>query len=115
MAQTADDLGNSFRYKDGVGTNDNDVVIQSGDVSRFDEFTLISTAGALDVFASLDGDNYATAALSLIDCGATTSDPVIVTAANRIYQFFGTFAKIRVLQNGASAVADATLMCRRHT
>lgn len=113
MAQTADEMGNAFRYKSGVGTNDNDVVIQTGDISAYDEFLLQSTAGAMDVLVSLDGTNYATAPLSITDLGATTSDPVVVTAANRTYGFRGTFALMRVLQNGATGVANACLICRR--
>lgn len=93
----------------GTGTNDNDVVIQTNEVQRYDTFMLQSTAGAMDVFVSIDGTNYATAALSLIDLGATTQDPVVVTAANRTYAFRGKFKKIRVLQNGATAVANAAL------
>ncbi len=108
--QTNLDLGNCFRIT-GSSTSDNDVLIQTGDVSRYDSFTLLSTGGAMDVFVSLDGTNYATAALSLQDFGATTNDPVLVTVAGRLYQFRGKFAKIRVLQNGATAVTAATLNC----
>lgn len=110
---TPDHMGNCLRYKDGVGANDNDVVIQTGDVSSYNEFVLQATDGAVDVFVSLDGANYSTAPLSLIDLGATTSDPVLVTAADRTYAFFGRFALIRVLQNGVTAVAGCTLMCAR--
>lgn len=111
-AQVRDVIGNDAeRYKSATGTNDNDVVIQSEDVSKWDTFQLMSTAGAMDVFVSLDGTNYATAAMSLQDMGATTSDPVVVTAANRLYGFRGKYAKVKVLQNGATGVADACLMC----
>lgn len=99
------------RFKTASGTNDNDVVIQTDDVTAFNTFLLQSTGGAMDVFVSLDGTNYSTAALSLTDLGATTSDPVVVTAANRTYGFRGSFAAIRVLQNGAGAVANACLTC----
>jgi hypothetical protein len=96
--------------KTGTGTNDNDVVINFNDiVDGADTFLLMSTAGAMDVFPSLDGTNFATAALSLTDMGATTSDPVVVTAANRIYGFRGNYKALRVLQNGATAVANAVL------
>jgi len=115
MAQTSNDIGNLLQIHSGVGVSDNDIVIQSSEVSRYDEFLLQSTAGAMDVFVSLDGTNYSTAALSLIDLGATTTAPVIVTAAGRTYGFFGAFMRIRVLQNGATAVAGATLMCRPAT
>lgn len=110
---TPDPMGNAFRYKNGSGVSDNDVVVQSGDVSANDTFLLMSTAGAMDVFVSLDGTNYAASALSLIDKGASTSDPVVVTAAGRVYGFKGTYALIKVMQNGATAVANACLICSR--
>lgn len=91
-----------------TGVSDNDVLITTGDMTPYRVFTLMSTAGAVDVFASLDGTNYNTAPLSLTDLGATTNDPVLVTAANRMYGFFGAYKYIKVLQNGATA-ATATL------
>jgi hypothetical protein len=93
----------------GTGTNDNDVVIQTNSVDQFDAFCLFSTAGAMDVFVSLDGTNYATEALSLQDFGAVDNNPVVVTAASRIYCFVGKFKTLRVLQNGATAVTAATM------
>jgi hypothetical protein len=117
MALTAavpDHMGNALRYKDGLGASDNDLIVQTGDVSAYDEFMLMhTTAGALDVFPSLDGTNYATAPLSLIDLGAATSDPVLVTSASRIFAFYGTYAAIRVLQNGAGVPANVCLICSR--
>lgn len=96
--------------KTGTGTNDNDIVISFVDVvDSANTFFLSSTAGAMDVFTSLDGTNYNTAAQSLIDMGATTQDPVLVTVANRSYAFRGLFKGIRVLQNGATAVTAAVL------
>lgn len=96
--------------KTGSGTNDNDVVIDATDLmDGADTFFLMSTAGAMDVFVSLDGTNYTTAALSLTDMGATTTTPVVVTAANRMYGFRGKFKAVRVLQNGATAVENAVL------
>ncbi len=106
---TVDEVGNMTRYSGGVGVSDTDVVVQTGDVSRFDEFVLMSTAGAMQVFPTLDGVNYAVAPLSLIDMGAVTTAPVTITAANRLYGFFGTFAKVRVQQSGGAAVAAACL------
>lgn len=104
--------GHSVLYT-GTGTNDNDVIFTTGDVSAFNEFTLMSTAGAMDVLVSVDGTNFTTAPLSLADLGATTTAPVLVTAANRAYAFAGTFAKIRVLQNGATAVTAGVLRCAK--
>jgi hypothetical protein len=102
---------NVMHYKDGTGASDNDVIVQTGDVSRYNVFMLSSTAGALDVFVSLNGTDYTTAALSLTDLGATTSDPVVVTAANRMYGFMGSFAKIQVMQNGATPATKVNLRC----
>lgn len=104
--------GTTF-YIDGDGTNDNDIVIEFiQGVEAFNTFLLHSTAGAMDVFVCIDdGTNYTTAAVSLADLGANTTDPVLVTAAGRLYGFKGKFKKIKVLQNGATAVANASLRC----
>lgn len=93
--------------KTGTGTNNDDIVIAMNDVSNFDTFMLMSTAGAMDVWVSLDGSHYV-GPVSLADFGAVTSDPVIVTAANRLYGFRGKFRSIRVMQNGAAAVVGAS-------
>jgi hypothetical protein len=95
-----------------TSTEDNEVVIQTDDVSQFDTFMLMSVTGTVDVYPSIDGTNYATAALSLQDMGATTSDPVVVTAAARVYGFRGKFRKLRVLEAGATDVA-VSLLCSR--
>jgi hypothetical protein len=108
-----DQISNILRFSGGVGVNANDVVVQTNDVSKYDTFELISTAGAMQVLATLDGTNYTTAPISLTDMGATTSDPVIVTAANRIYRFRGAFSVLKVTQNGATAVTGATLVCQK--
>lgn len=106
------DQGHFAQY-DGSGSADNDVIIQTGDITRFDTFMLMSSAGTVDVYVSLDGTNYATAALSLQDMGATVTDPVVVSAANRVYAFRGKFRKIRVLVAGATNPTTATLMASR--
>jgi hypothetical protein len=104
-----EDLGTHVRYY-GTGAADNDVLFTSGDMSRYDACTIMSTDGAVDVFISLDGTNYATSALSLQDLGATSTDPVLVTAADRVYGFVVKARRIRVLQNGATA-ASASMLC----
>jgi hypothetical protein len=101
--------GNALLYSN-TSTADNDVPITTGDISQYDTFMVHSSAGAVDAFGSLDGTTYATAPLSLQDMGAVTTDPVIVTAAGRIYGFRGKFRKIRVLQNGATG-ATVQLLC----
>lgn len=111
MVQTVEYIGNVVQYNGVAGVSDNDVLVTTGDVSRYNSFMLISTAGAMDVFVSVDGTNYATAALSLQDMGATTTNPVLVTVANRAYGFRGLFRKIKVLQNGVTGVTAPTLLC----
>ena len=108
-ARAAVEVSSNHTKYTGSGANDNDVTIQTDSVDQFDAFCLMSTTGALDVFVSLDGTNYATAAMSLQDFGATNTDPVLVTAANRVYCFVGKYKKLRVLQNGAVATANVTL------
>jgi hypothetical protein len=99
-------------YAAGLGENDNDVIVQADDVSGFREFELHSTAGACDVFVSLDGTTYSTAALSMFDLGsASFATAVVVTAANRVYKFTGCFQSVRVLQNGATPPTAVTLLC----
>lgn len=105
-------FGNVAGYVQGTGTNANDVNIQTGDVSAYDNYTLMSDAGAVQVLVTLDGTNYSTAPLSLEDLGATTSTPVLLTAALRVYRFRGNFYKIRVTQSGATA-SSATLFCAK--
>ena len=96
--------------KTGTGTNDNDTVIEIDQgLEFFDTFMLTSSAGAMDVFVDLDGEGYESSALSLADLGATTTDPVIVTAAGRVYGFRGKFEKVKVLQNGVTGVVGAKL------
>jgi len=99
-------------YSGGLGVNDNDVVVQADDVSMFRRFFLMTSAGAADLTVSLDGTNYSTAPLSMNDLGSTSfATAVIVTVANRVYSFSGCFQSVRVLQNGATAIADVTLIC----
>jgi hypothetical protein len=101
--------GNFTSYS-GSCANGSEVLVTTGDISQYTAFTIVSSTGAVNVYVSLDGTNYTTAAVSLQDFGATTSDPVTVTAAARLYQFVGKFRKVKVVQNGATASA-AILIC----
>lgn len=100
--------GPYMRYS-GTGGSDNSVLFVA-EVSQYDACTIMSTTGAVDVFASLDGTNYATSALALQDMGATSTNPVLVTAAGRVYGFVVKARNIRVQQNGATAAA-ASMNC----
>lgn len=103
--QVVESLGTHIRYS-GSCANDNEVLITTGDMSQYEACSLVSTTGAVDVLISLDGTNYTTAAESLIDLGATDTAPVVVTAALRHYAFpLVGVARVRILQNGATAAA----------
>lgn len=112
-------FGNGTLFKGGTGTNASDPIFtrtnftggETGDISEYDSFMLMSTTGAMAAYGSLDGANFATAPLSLTDMGAADATPVLVTAANRIYGFRGKFLAIKVLQSGATAVANGAVMC----
>lgn len=96
--------------KTGSGTNDGDIVIQLDNIESFDTYMLQSTAGSMEVFVSLDGTNYSTAPLSLLDLGANTAITLALsTTANRTFAFRGKYKSIRVQQNGATAVEDAAV------
>jgi hypothetical protein len=105
--------GESQRVIGVAGVNDNDIVIEIENVERYEEFSLMSTGGAMDVFPSLDGTNFATAPLSLADLGAVVTDPVLATVANRIYRFRGIYKHLRIRQVGGTAVANPVLICSR--
>lgn len=95
----------------GTGANANDVLFTTPSVQHHELFTLMSTAGAVQVLASIDGINFATAPLALEDAGsATNSTYVLVTVAGRVYKFWGKFTRLRITQNGATA-SSATLIC----
>ena len=94
----------------GTGTNNDDVCIETNDVSRWDVFQLMNTDGACDVIVTLDDTNWSSV-ISLADLGGTSLDPVVVTVADRMYGFAGKFKRIRVLQNGGTPVTSVSLSC----
>ena len=93
----------------GSAANDDDLLFTATNSLRYDACMLMSTAGAVDVETTLDGTNWS-APMSLQDLGATSVDPVVVTAADRMYAVLGRYMGIRVRQNGATA-ASASLLC----
>lgn len=106
-----DEKGEYTRYTN-TSTLDDEEVIVTGDIGRHNTFEVMSVTGAVDVYASLDGTNYSSAPLSLVDQGATDLAPVLVTTAGRMYGFRGLYAKLKVLQNDATDVA-VSLRCGR--
>lgn len=93
-----------------AGVNDNDVVIETGDVSQFGRHILTNVAGAVDVDVSADGINFS-AAVALEDLKSTApATRVIVTVAAGMYLLLGNFKNIRVIQNGVTAATGAFLL-----
>ena len=115
MAQvgTPEGYGKRVLWNGIVTPDDNDITLETTDVSMYDMFQLTSSAGALDVFVSLDGIAFTTAPLSLVDQGATSTAPVLLTAPLRMYGFSGIYRAIRVRQNGATDTAGVQLLISR--
>jgi len=110
---TAKFLGEVLKIEGVDGTNDNDIIIETNDVGRYDTFMLSNTLGACDVEVN-DGSKWLTTApLSLEDEGSGSVNPVIVTTPLRQYKFIGNFHKIRVRQAGATACTNVILRCRQ--
>lgn len=111
LVGTPNHRGTTLQVVGIAGVNTNDIVIELDDVSRFNEFSLMSSAGAMDVDVSLDGTNFA-AAIALEDKHSVAPGTrVVTTAADLLYYFEGNYKAVRVRQNGATAVADAILVC----
>lgn len=91
----------------GSNTDDNSVLLTTGDLTNYNEHIIHSTAGAVDVEVTVDGTNWtssATAPIAMQDMTATASATfVTVTAAGKVYKLIGKFKKIRLVQNGATA------------
>ena len=87
-----------------AGTNDNDVIYTSPDVSSYNQHVIECTAGTVDIQVSVDGTNFNTlqAAALLMDATAVTTYSLTI-ASTKIGILSGKFRKIRVLQNGATA------------
>lgn len=85
-----------------AGTNDNDVVYLSGDVSDYDACIIECTAGTVDVDVSLDGTNWivGVAARSLKATAQTTF--VTSIASGDAIEVAGHYKLIRVLQAGVT-------------
>lgn len=110
LVGTPNHRGTTLTLNGIAGTGDDAIVAELDDLSRFNEFSLMSSNGAMDVDVSLDGINFA-AAIALEDKHSTTPGTrVLVTAADQVYYFEGNFKSVRVRQNGVTAVADAVLM-----
>jgi hypothetical protein len=107
------DAGERAVYIGNDGTNAADILVETGDISPMDMFTLMCTAGAFQVFVSLDGTNFTTDPLSLSDLGGTSTDPVLLGAPNRLFGFAGAYRAVRVEQINATACVNFSMFAKR--
>jgi hypothetical protein len=124
LATQHEPLAGTRVWRGGVGVNAADLVVDTttwGNVYGYDTFVVKTTAGAVDVFVSLNlnattntCEAFETAAHGMADLNAVDTEPVVVTAANRTYGFRGAFCGIRVYQNGATAATGVVLVAKRN-
>lgn len=96
-----------------AGTNTGDIVIDFDSAERWNSFTLQTTTGVVDVDVSAGLDVFKTV-IALEDLHSLTpATRVIVTTATKIFRFTGTFKRIRVRQEGATAAVGTVLICAR--
>ena len=86
-----------------VGTNDNDVVYTSSNVSHYNTHYVEATAGTVDVDVSIDGTNWIAAVVgrNVVTTGVFTQ--VNDAASGVCLEIKGVYRKIRVNQKGATA------------
>lgn len=91
------------------GVDDNDTVINTGDVSDFGKHYIIAAAGAVDVFVMIG--NSVGVKVALTDLLSTEpATKVIVTSPSIAYSFKGHFSSIVVQQNGATAATGVFML-----
>lgn len=98
-------------FKTGAAAADDAIVIElTSNAEQFDTWQLGSSAGAIDVYGSLDGTNYQSAPIALVDQGSVAPGTTVVeTTAGGNYLFKGRWKKIKLLQKGVTAVVGAVL------
>jgi hypothetical protein len=86
--------------------------IELDDISKFNEFALMCITGSMTVRVSLDGSNYTTSDLAWEDEQAANPNQTRVTTllAGGLYRHRGSIKSIRILQSGATGIANAVLM-----
>lgn len=86
--------------------------IEVDDLSKFNEFALMCVTGSLTVRVSLDGSNYTTSDLAWEDEQVANAAQTRVTTllAGVLYRHRGSLKSMRILQSGATGIANAVLM-----
>lgn len=106
----ADTSRNVEAWSGGASDNDNEVLLEI-DARGFEEFSFGSTAGAFDVFVSLDGATFLATAVGVVN--ANTGVIAALTTAGAPFTLNGTFHKLRFMQNNVTAVAGFSLIAKR--
>lgn len=93
-----------LEFTGAVGTNDNDTVYTSPDISMYDTHYIEGTAGTVDVQVSVDGTNFNTtpAVVQLHDATASATYSATI-ASGKLGILRGKYKAIKILQNGATA------------
>jgi hypothetical protein len=86
-----------------AGTNDNDVIYTSGDVSDYDVHYIECIAGTVSWDISFDGVNFVADAVGSSLKSLTSATWVVTIASGGAVRVPGAFKAIRVLQAGATA------------
>lgn len=98
-------LQTEFTWTGSIGTNDNDVVYTSRDVSDYNLHVIECTDGTVDIDISTDGTNFTSAVAVRNVKGANSTTFVVdaIAASVPVVELRGRFKTIRVLQKGATA------------
>lgn len=111
MAATPSGLEGSVRVYTTVGGGTpgaGAVIIETDNVSRYDTFVFLFSAGSFTVEGSIDGSTWSTA-LQLEDRGATTLTMVTTGVAGTKYAMRTKIPYLRVKQSGGTALVGKML------
>ena len=95
-----------------AGAGDDDVLYTSSDISEYNTHSIENESGvAIDVFVSIDGVNYSTAAKSVVLADQVTTGKAysITVPDNKIGVITGKFKSIRVDQAAAGSITAGTV------
>lgn len=91
-----------IKFVGAVGTNDNDVVYTSGDMSDFDEHVFRSQTAVVSCQVFVNGAWSGDVAITDLQSVAPATKVLVTTGQTNIYRLSGKFQKIRFLQAGAT-------------
>lgn len=95
-----------MKWSGTAGTNDNDEVFKSQDVSGYTDHYFVCSAGEVDIEVSIDGTSYIRHPVETRVNNGTASTVTandVAVASGEIGRIQGRFRNFRVLQKGGSA------------